>query len=442
VIQAPKHGADVFLTVNHYIQAILEEELEKGVRRANAKGGRAILMDVHTGEIWGLAEYPFFDVSHYGDYFADPAKIDATRVLSISDAAEMGSIMKPLTLAIGLEANEHLVRAGKPPLFDPDKVVATHAQSFPGRKKLMRDTHDHPFLNMDLAVQKSSNVYLSKVAQSLVERLGANWWRSRLVDGFGLAQLTHIELPGESPGLVPEPGKLHPNGALQWSGPTPYALALGHSCQATSLQVVRAYGILANGGYWVDPHLVKSIVRDNGDGTCETLFDRKQNRPTPRRVMSQAACDRIRRAIKFTTKSGGTASQGDIPGFTEGGKTGTAEKVINGQYDPRVHLSTFIGIAPANTPRFVLLVTMDEPEYKVLAGVGKLHHAGWCAAPVFREMAKRVLAYLGTPPDDPHGYPVGDPRRDGEADWAEEIRTLKALYEQYNHRHDTSKKTS
>jgi cell division protein FtsI (penicillin-binding protein 3) len=434
VTQPPRHGADVYLTVNHYIQAIMEEELEKAVQRAHAKGGRAVMMDVHTGEMWGLAEYPFFDVSHYADYFSNPELMDATRVHSISDAAEMGSIMKPLTLVIGLEANEQLRAQGKPPLFDPEKIVATHPQCFPGRKKLMRDTHDHPFLNLDMAVQKSSNVYLSKVAQGLMERMGANWWRSRLVDGFGLGQLTHIELPGESVGLIPEPGKLHANGALQWSGPTPYALCLGHSCQATSIQVARAWAILANGGMWVDPHLVKRIVRENANGTLDVLFDRDKQQAPRRRVMSQAACDRVRKAVKYTTKPGGTASQGDIPGFSEGGKTGTAEKVINGQYDNKVHLSSFIGIAPANSPRFVLLVTIDEPEYKVLAGVGKLHHGGWCAAPVFREMAKRVLAYLGTPPDDPHGYPVGDPRRDADADWAEEVKALKALYEQYNHK--------
>jgi len=433
-IKQPLHGADVYLTINHYIQAILEEELQKGVARANAKGGRAVLMDCNTGEIWGLAEYPFFDVSHYADYFGDPVRLDATRVHSISDASEMGSIMKPITLAIALEANEELRRSGKPPLFDPDKVVATHPQSFPGRRKLMRDTHDHPFLNMDLAVQKSSNVYLSKVAQGIMERMGPNWWRKQLVEGFGLGQPTRIELPGESIGLVPEPGKLHSNGALQWSGPTPYALALGHSLQVTNLQVVRAYAILANGGHWVDPSLVRRIVRRNHEGETELLFDKARgSQALGRRVISKASADRIRRSIKYTTKPGGTAAQGDIPGYTEGGKTGTAEKVIDGQYAQRIHLSTFVGIAPANIPRFVLLVTIDEPEYKVVAGVGKLHHASWCAAPVFREMAKRVLAYLGVPPDDPAGYPVGDPRRAGEADWAAETKALKSLYEQHNH---------
>jgi cell division protein FtsI (penicillin-binding protein 3) len=432
-IKPPVHGADVYLTVNHYVQAILEEELEKGVQRAHAKGGRAVLMDCHTGEIWGLAEYPFFDVTRYAEQFVDPVKAQAAQVRSITDAIEMGSIMKPITLAIALEANEEMRRMGKAPLFEPEKMVATHAQSFAGRKKLMRDTHDHPWLNMDLAVQKSSNVYLSQVARALVDRMGANWWRSRLVEGFGLTKPTRIGLQGESVGLVPEPGKLHSNGALQWSGPTPYALALGHSCQVTSLQVVRAYAILANGGYWVDPTLVRQIVRHNEEGPGEVLVDHTEHKER-RRVMSQTACDRIRRSIKYSTKPGGTASQGDIPGYSEGGKTGTAEKVIGGQYDQKIHLSTFVGIAPANDPRFVLLVTIDEPEYKVVAGVGKLHHAGWCAAPVFREMAKRVLAYLGTPPDDPHGYPVGDPRRDGDADWAAEVRSLKALYEQYNHK--------
>jgi cell division protein FtsI (penicillin-binding protein 3) len=120
-------------------------------------------------------------------------------------------------------------------------------------------------------------------------------------------------------------------------------------------------------------------------------------------------------------------------GYTEAGKSGTSEKIIEGNYSKQHHVSSFIGFAPAKNPRFVLLVSIDDPEKKFIPGVGKHQLGGICAAPVFREIALRTLQYLGVGPDDPYGYPYGDPRRDPQkADWAMEVRALKELYEKWN----------
>jgi cell division protein FtsI (penicillin-binding protein 3) len=139
------------------------------------------------------------------------------------------------------------------------------------------------------------------------------------------------------------------------------------------------------------------------------------------------------RAMKFVTKPGGSASKADIFGYTEAGKTATSEKIVNGTYSKKCNISTFIGFAPVKEAQFVLLVAIDEPEFKYIPGVGKNQLGGNCAAPAFREIGLRTLHYLGVEPDDPYGYPVGDPRRDAmKADWVKETQQLKELYEQWN----------
>jgi cell division protein FtsI (penicillin-binding protein 3) len=120
-------------------------------------------------------------------------------------------------------------------------------------------------------------------------------------------------------------------------------------------------------------------------------------------------------------------------GYTDAGKTGTADKAVEGHYNPHYVCASFIGIVPADSPAFILIVTMDEPEYTYLPGIGKNHHGGVCSAPVFREIAAQSLEYLGIAPDDPYGYPVGDPRHDSQkADWLKEVRDLQDLYKKWN----------
>ena len=137
--------------------------------------------------------------------------------------------------------------------------------------------------------------------------------------------------------------------------------------------------------------------------------------------------------MKYATKKGGASYRGDVYGYTETGKTGTTEKIINGAYSRKNHVVTFIGFTPANKPAFVLLVTIDEPEHGYIPGIGKRHMGGFASALAFREIAKRSLAYLGIPPDDPHGYPVGDPRYDAsKANWVKEAQALQELYNSWN----------
>lgn len=429
ILKAPEDGSDVYLTINHCIQAIAEEELEKAVKNAKAKGGWAIMMEPRTGEILALAQFPFFHPASYRQFFNDPKKLEFTKVKAVTDPYEPGSIIKPLILTIGLMANEELKRQGKKPLFSPEEKMATPSSYFPGRSKPIKDLKSHRYLNMYMGLQKSSNVYMAKVVQRVVEALGVEWFRSVLHQVFGFGVKTGIELPSESQGVLPIPGKVNPNGSTQWSKPTPYVIAMGHNVLASSMQMVRNYGILANGGYDVKPTIVKKIVRKDQK---EILLNHVTLKRTQgfKRLIESCVVKEIVKAMKFATKPGGTASRADIEGYTEAGKTGTSEKIVNGAYSKKDHISTFVGFAPAKDPRFVLLIAIDEPEFAYIPGVGKNQHGGICAAPAFREIGRRTLEYLGVAPDDPFSLPGKDHEK---ADYKKEMKDLKTLLEAWNH---------
>ncbi len=431
IIEYPQDGADIYLTINHQLQALLEDEIAKGVVKAQAVSGWAIMMDPYTGEILAWAQYPFFDPRKYAEYFNDTALIENTKVKAITDAYEVGSMMKPITISIALKANKELKKKGEEPLFNPLEKVDVSDGTLPGRRKKMTDVSMHHYLNMAMSIQKSSNIYMAKLADRLVKRMGNSWYREQLTQ-FGFGIKTGIELPSEVEGLLPRIGRYHPNGGLEWSIPTPYSLAIGHNIQATTLQILRAYAIFANGGYFVNPTLIKKIIKNKFDGSSEVLYTLKP-KVSKEPILDSEIIKNVIECMKYTTKKGGSAFRADIWGYTEAGKTGTAEKIIKGVYSKDHNLSSFIGFAPLTKPRFVLIVSIDEPAPTYIPGFGKNSRAGQCAAPIFREIGKRALAMMGETPDDPCGYPIGDPRHNPiTADWYPETAKLIALYNQYN----------
>lgn len=426
LVSHPEDGADVYLSIHHYIQAIAEEEIERAVKTARAKGGWAVMMNPNTGEIYALAQYPGFDPSHYRTYYNDPDRIEATKVHAITDCFEPGSPMKAISVAVALLANEELKKQGKAPIFDPAEMIPVYDGTFPGRKGMIRDVGSHRYLNMYLAIQKSSNIYVATLIQRVVATLGAEWYRNQLEEVFGFGVPTGIELPSESSGLLPSPNKKYGTGQLQWSTPTPYSLSFGYNLLVNSLQLMRAFAIIANGGYQVQPTLVKKIIKEG-----EVILDSSQREK--KQVLSGDISRELIYALKSVTKPGGGGVRADIPGYTEAGKTGTTEKIIGGTYSNKHHYSSFIGFAPAYHPKFLLYIAIDEPEYRYLPGIGKTYFGGSCAAPVFKQIMLRTFKYLGIPPDDPHGHPQDDPRSDKtKADWNEQVNLLKELYSQWN----------
>lgn len=415
VVDPPEDGADVYLTINHCLQTIAEEEIEKQVKMTESKRGWAIMMDPHTGEVLALAQYPFFHPKDYKDYFNSAKLLEETQIKAVTDPYEPGSTMKAITCAIGLMANQEMKKKGKPPLFDPNAKMDTLPAFLPGRKKVLKDVHNYHYLNMHMALQKSSNVYVGKVLQKVIAEFGDKWYRDVLHDIFGFGVKTGIELPGESCPRLPMPGKLHPNGKLEWSAPTPYSMAMGHNVLANSFQMLRTFAIIANGGYDVKPTLVRKICRND-----KVLYELPQSEK--KRLLDPEIVQELLFGMKFTTMPGGTAAKGKIPGYTSAGKTSTSEKIINGQYSKKDHISTFLGFAPANNPRFVLLIVMDDPPKKYIPGIGSNQFGGNNSGPAFSRIGKRALEYLGVEPDDP----------DKKA-WVAETEALKKLFTEWNH---------
>ena len=426
IVQRPKHGADVYLTLNHVLQTICEQEIARAVEFSKAKRGWAVLMNPKNGEILAMAHYPFFNPEQTNAFFNDPQKMEETKTRAATDLFEPGSTMKPLSMTIALIANEEKKKQGQSLIFNPEEMAKTDNGRVPHRGKPLKDVRTYKYLDMDMAIQKSSNIYLGKLVYKIVETFGEEWYRKHLTDTFGFGEKTHIELPGEAQGMIPKKGLYYANGHPQWSGSTPYSLAFGYNLMVNSLQLVRAYSVLANGGYLVKPTLVRKIVQD---GTPIGGV----NPALPKKVLDPKVCDRIIRALKFSTKPGGSGFRGDVPGYTEVGKTGTTEKLIHGGYSKHHHFSSFVGFAPAKDAQFVLFVGIDEPPYEYIPGVGKIFFGGLCAAPAFSRIMKRCLEYMGVPPDDPHGYPSKDPRFDAlKADWYPEVKKLRKKYLEYN----------
>ncbi len=435
VVKPPEDGADVYLTINHTLQAMCEEEIAKAVEKAGAKNGWAIMMEPHTGEIYAWAQYPFFEPASYRTYFNDPNLQKRAEIKGIIEPFEPGSTMKPLTAVICFKANEELKKRGKPPIFFPNEKIATSKGSFPGRSKPIKDTRVHHYLNMYMAIQKSSNIYMSRMIQRVIETLGDDWYRNALQEVFGFGLKTGVELPCESIGLLPSPHKRHPNGAVEWSKPTPYSIAFGHNILTSSMQMLRAYSVLANGGHDVQPYLIRKIVKTHRDGKKEVILDTETVHKNKERstLVDPTSLAEVRKGMMYVTKPGGGAPRADIFGYTEAGKTATSEKIVRGTYSKKDHISTFIGFAPVNNPRFVLMVVIDEPEYRYIPGIGKNQYGGTCAAPSFSEIGKKALQYLGVEPDDPYGFPPGDPRRDSsKAVLAKDMVALQELYDSWN----------
>ncbi len=436
VISSAVPGADLYLTINHVLQAIAEEELEKGVKRCRAKGGWAVMLEPKTGAILALAQYPFFYPSHYSTYFNDPESSEWTKVKAVSDAEEPGSVIKPFTIAIAMLANEELKRQGKPPIFSPDEKVDTTDGRVPGRRLPLKDLTFHHCLDAYMAIQRSSNIYVGRLVQRMIETLGNQWYRQTLQECFGFGVRTGVELPAESPGVLPKIGKKFANGKLEWSLATPFSLCMGHSMQVNTIQLARAYAVFANGGYLVKPTLIRQIVAQDAENNRTVVVDNTQGdwRQKAKQVMTPEMVAVVVKALKYVTKPGGSGWRADVAGYSEAGKSGTGKKVINGVYVD-CYCSSFAGFVPANDPAFVLVVTMDEPEYAFIPGIGKNHHGGVCSAPVFGRIAQRSLSYLGIPPDDPFGYPKGDPRRDAtKADWLNEAQKLQEKYQSWNNK--------
>jgi cell division protein FtsI (penicillin-binding protein 3) len=348
-------GGDVVLTIDRYLTFVTERAIAEAQVRHRAKAVTAVMLDPGSGDVLAMASVPSHNPNEPGG-----AAEGGARNRAITDAFEPGSTMKTFTIAAALDAG--VVR--------PDDKVDCMMGRMPVGKYIVHDTHPHGVLSVAEVFKMSSNIGTAKIAR----RLG----RDRLAEAlarFGFGRPVGIGLPGERSGVVRAVGK--------WGDIGFANVAFGQGLTATPLQIVSGVAAIAAGGAYRPPRIVSRIV--HADGRAEPVAAR----PT-RQVLSEAAARQMVSIMKGVTEPGGTARAAAIDGYAVAGKTGTAQKVSGGRYDPDKWVASFVGFAPADAPRVAIVVLVDEPQ-----GV---HLGGAVAAPVWREIAEQALRYLHVPP--------------------------------------------
>lgn len=356
----PRDGHHVVLTIDSVIQFIAERSLEKAAKSWRAAGGSVIVMDPGDGAILAMASYPTFDPNRFRE--AGPA---AWRNRAVQDTYEPGSTFKIVTAAAGLEEGivtpSQMVDCGNGEIRVANVTIGEH------------EDHRYGLMSFEDVMVHSSNVGTVRVALSLGPKRMYDWVRR-----FGFGEKTGLRLPGEEPGLLRK--------AQKWSLVSPASISIGQEIGVTPLQVVRAIGAVATGGLLVEPRIVEKVV-DDENRTILAL-----PRATPRRVMSEKTAAVLNEILKNVVARG-TGDKAALAEHVVAGKTGTAQKAGRGGYYADRFVGSFAGYVPADRPRLVILVVLDEPRGQ--------HYGGMVAAPVFREIAEASLRYLGVPPSIP-----------------------------------------
>jgi cell division protein FtsI/penicillin-binding protein 2 len=354
---ASKPGQTVVLTIDQSIQYQAEQALQAAVERSRAKSGTVIVLDPRSGEILALANAPTFDPNRVAD-----AKPETRSNWALQNIYEPGSTFKVVAFSAALE--KKLVR------IDDRIDCQMGAITVAGRL-----VHDHkPFgtLTIPEALAKSSNVAAIKLGMRVGDPTMYDYIRR-----FGFGSKTGVELPGETNGILRK--------VERWQPSSIGSIAIGQEVGVTPVQMVAAFGALANDGVRIAPHLIRE-VRDAGGNVVYRA------QPEQRRVLSAETAIALRGMLEGVTLNG-TAKKAQLDGYSAAGKTGTAQKIDpkTRSYSSTKFVGSFVGFAPVSNPQVVIIVVIDEP-----AGA---YHGGDVAAPVFREVAEQVLPTLGVMPD-------------------------------------------
>ncbi len=360
-LSQPEAGGSIRLTLDRNIQAIAETNLAETVISHAAKSGVAVVLDVSTGHVLGMATYPTYDPNR-------PEGVGNGRNRPVTDSFEAGSVMKVFTIAAALEAG-----TVKP---DTELDVQNGSMMIPGRKTPIRDVHPFRYLTVSEIIKHSSNVGAAKIAL----RLGAKPLYDQLIK-FGFGARTKIELPGETPGMVRNGSK--------WRDVELATMAFGYGLTVTPIQIAGALAAVGNDGIYNPPRIVDEVTRD-GRVVYRGLGE-------PRRVIKAETARQLRAMLASVFEGGkepGTAGAAGlvVAGYKCGGKTGTAHKYDpeTKQYSEHRYLSSFIGLAPIENPRLAIVVLIDDPSEGDYFG-------GRVAGPVFTKVASEALRYLGVP---------------------------------------------
>ena len=352
----PQPGQDLQLTLDRDLQWYAQKVLMDQLEASDAESGSATVLDVTTGEVLALASVPTFDANVPA---ASDAAVRGNR--AVTDVFEPGSIGKAITAAAVLEAG----------VLTPDSVLSV-PDTYRLSNKTFSDSHSHPVEQMTLTgiLVESSNVGTIMAA----EKVGGAKLHDML-QRFGMGEKTGIGLPGESRGILRDED-------TEWSGTDYGTHPIGQGYSVNGVQMASAYATIANDGVRITPTIFRSSV-DRGGNIVEAPA------PTQERVISSRVAADLRGMLEGVTNEGGTAKTAAIDGYRVAGKTGTAQRVVDGRYDGS-YTASFVGFAPADAPRLAISVSIQAPKNG--------YYGGAVAGPPFRDIMSFALRSLNVPP--------------------------------------------
>jgi len=349
-IVIPKRGANLVLTVDAQIEYWAEQYLKDTIEKFSAEQGSVIVMNALSGEVYALVDYPNFNPNEFS-----LADLKNLKNKAVCDLFEPGSVFKIIALIAAINEKQ----------FSDSDVIFCENGNFKVPGTTLHDWRPYGDLTFKEVFMKSSNIGVAKV----VESLGAEKY-SRYVNLYELGKTTGIDFPGETAGMVKP--------LSSWSKTSQYIIPIGQEIGVNLLQLARIFANIVNGGYLVQPHLVKSICFDN---FCRDISINKK------KVLSSESAQRAKEILIEVVEEG-TGRNAALKDRRIGGKTGTAQKYDPkiGRYSPSKYRATFIGFIDDLDPPLVIGVTIDEPK--------KSHFGGVVAAPVFKDIAEKVIKYI------------------------------------------------
>lgn len=355
VLEEAHPGSNVALSIDLRLQYLAYRELLAAVTRNRAAGGSAVVLDARTGEVLAMVNQPAYNPNNRSG-----VQTAALRNRAITDVFEPGSTIKPLTVAAALESG----------LVSVNSTVDTRPGTIRVANKTIRDHRNYGVIDITTVLTKSSNVGTTKLALAMEDQA-----LPAFMERFGLGTATGIPFPGESDGMLPIRSR--------WRDIETAALSYGYGVSVTALQLARAYAVIANGGIKVPLSLEKVDQPPQGE-----------------RIISAAHASALVSMLETVISAEGTARRAKVPGYRVAGKTGTVHKLTAAGYADDRYVALFAGIAPAENPRIVTVVVVDDPQ-------GRDYYGGLVAAPVFGSIMAGVLRTLNIEPEQPAGTYAG-----------------------------------
>lgn len=351
LIESEKPGSNLALSIDLRLQYIAYRELKAAMKQFRAKSGSVVVLDVQTGEVLAMVNQPSFNPND-----RSRLKKGSTRNRAVTDLLEPGSVMKPLTMVAALESGK----------FHAGTVIETSPGYMRVGRKTFTDHRNYGKLDMSGILAKSSQVGTTKIAM----QVGPEEIRG-VFDRVGLGHSPGTGFPGESAGLLPS--------KRRWRDVETATLAFGYGMAATPLQLANAYAVLANNGIKKQVSLLKVSAADGVlPGLEEQVIDKK--------IVAS-----VRQMMKAVIEKEGTGTRAAINTYEVAGKTGTSHKVGAGGYQKDRYVGLFAGMAPADAPRLVTVVVIDDPR-------GEDYYGGLVAAPVFSKVTAEALRLMSVPP--------------------------------------------